>query len=250
MVGTTKTENGARRRRRTRLLVRAAALVPLVLILPFSTGCSGRNATGGDPLLGEQYRKGFHPLEKTAKADIKQPAHEVPPVPVYRNTSSTAAMAAGMTLPGSRPLAIPASGGRHTATSYQGQQNPHSPDSPWVVPAHGSKEQPMLKHPIPIPQPQTKAPAHKVDANIVQASATVPEKAKAPPKPSTEEELVKELIKRGVHPLRQEKVSEGVRFVCSVPRPEHPSAMRIYEVTAPTAQEAIRAILQKVAVAH
>jgi hypothetical protein len=65
-------------------------------------------------------------------------------------------------------------------------------------------------------------------------------------KAATYEELQNQLTARGMDWHRQEKVANGVKFVCTIPNARDPAKIRTYEATAATYQAAIRAVLEQV----
>jgi hypothetical protein len=142
---------------------------------------------------------------------------------------STAALAAGDPLPGSRPLVIgmpqetPASGWPGALTS-----------APKATTGAGA----VLSRPEPIVQP-----VPRDDSAPVPAVATAPTAA---PPGGAPDPFDAQLKARGVTMRRADNVAGGVKFSCLVPNPQNPNVSRVYEAIGPDYASAVRAVLWKI----
>jgi hypothetical protein len=199
-----------------------------------STG-GGPNKSG-DPLVGEWVPKGFTaapaPPRNTSKGG------GVPPLPQATSTSSTAAIAQGDPLPGSRPLRInngKGSDGWQRLPAEQ-ERNPGQLTTGQGNPAGGVN----LRRPEPVPVAPVgqawQAPGGVVPTSTWPGTST----------PSDYDQLQAQLKARGVAWQRLETLSDGYKFTCSVPNPEHPEFSRIYEASARDYRAAIHAALEQI----
>jgi hypothetical protein len=171
----------------------------------------------GDPLLGSD---GLTIPKKDMAQGNTTPAQS--PLPLTRQTSSTAEMASGgATMGGRAAIAIPVS---QDGLSRNG----------WQI---GSDAKPVLKQPIP-------------DGSSAQSVPIVPISSPPAISSSTTDQLEAQLKAKGVVFSRHEPVPEGIKLICIVPNPQNPDALRTYQVTARDSESAMRAILEKLDQAH
>jgi hypothetical protein len=233
--GDASTGTGGTPRRGLLLAVQALLVAMLVL----GTGCSNRFSRPkdeGDILKGD-YK--FNRVSEPEKP--QQVKSDVPPLPEYRASLSTAAMAAALPLQGARPLNIPDEQALTAKNTAKPNPVPAMNSGNWQgQPTAGtSNGKPSLGPPQPITLPESK-PVTPVTAQETPAAPVAP----AVP---TYAELQHELKKRGVLWQREEKAAAGIRFICAVPHPLNPKAERVYEVIAADSVTAMQAVLEKLA---
>jgi hypothetical protein len=232
----------ALRRTGRALLLRAAGLLPL-LALPVLAGCPPAHQQhiqqGGDPLLGQEFRKGAAPINPTT-TQTRSPGPTTAPVD---NSMSNAALAIGV-LPDSQPLGMPVADGPAGRKAGPNQ-------SGWTVPGANNPVQPVLRKPVPI-EPQSRADQPRINDPQVVPAVMAADNAGAPtavpavtPPAMTAADWEQQLKKRGVVDVRQEQVPEGVRLIGFVPNPQNPNALRVYQATAADPATAAQAILQR-----
>jgi hypothetical protein len=210
-----------------------ALLLPF-LLLPILAGCNSLHKKDDpDPLLGP----GPQELKAPTQGSATKTSAAVPPVPATNSSASTADLAVGAQLTGIRPLNIDDSGNRPVGWEGIGPDGRPVRGPGGVVTASGvtlQQPQPLQGQPaslgtlIPVPvygeQPQTPQPA---------AVGSI-------------EQLQAQLKARGGIILSEEVRQGGVFLRCAAPKPGDPTHQLIYEVTGPTPQAALQALLDRV----
>jgi hypothetical protein len=189
-----------------------------------------------EPLYGEFHPKGYGsaPAGK-ATSSKSSDAGKLPPFPPATSTASTAAIAGGDPLMGSRPLGIDDRGGAQPVAAWQGTKQLTSGQS-------GANVAPPALHP-PVVEPLPLDP---------KAGAAIPGGVPAAPPwtssaaPRESDPLLLQLAERNATLLRLEPCPAGYKVICSVPRPFQNDVSRTYEKVAPTASAAITAILEEI----
>jgi hypothetical protein len=199
-----------------------------LLLCGFLAGCSlgNKRNKAEDPLLGNP--KGPPgPGAPAAPPPGTRSQAEVPPIPTASSSPSNAALAANP-LPGSRPLSI---GSVDAAATPAGTLT--------SGPSNGAK----LSRPEPIVQPIPR----DAGSTAPGTSAVVPVGTwgAAGQQPTTTDPIQQKLKDRGVTFQRQEVVSGGIHFSCTVPNPQNPAVTRFFEATAPDYPSAVQAVLQQ-----
>jgi hypothetical protein len=200
---------------------------------PKATAAAGDPLIGGDPV----------PNKSTpTAAPSKTKSAALPPLPSSSSATTTAAMAIGEPLPGSKTLAI--DDGRNTpGGGWQGGEGKGGTSATLTgVQVAGAGVQLHRPEPIvePVPRPVPVALPPAVPAVTPASFSTVPAGA-------LENEQLQALLKaRGVSWQHQERVAEGVKFICAVPNRHNPDISRIYEATAADYASAVRAVLPQI----
>lgn len=210
-----------------------AALLTAALVGP---GCSSTGKhKDGDPLKGE------FKLNKDNNATTQTAKSPVPPIPDYKPTMSTAAMAVDLPLQGGKPLQI--SDEKATVTGvgpWQGQPQPVPAYTPWQATPTGQGQKPVLGPPQPMPLPPAKTTLPPAETGVLPSTWSAPKDAQT----SLPEYWQQELKKRGVLWHRLETTVNGVRFVCAVPHPQNAKAEWMVEAVGADAVTAIQSALQ------
>jgi len=167
-----------------------------------------------DPLLGPEAPS--LPQKGGVVSPSGPEARLTTPLPLTRQTSSTAEMAGGPLKGGREALGIPVTNDNSGRKAWQEND--------------GGKT--VLKTPQPIAQGLTPVPIFPNDGTASPGSG------------ATLQELQKELEAKGAVEQKEVPSNGGVHFACLVPNPD--GTIRLYEVEAADTAAAIRAVLAKI----
>jgi hypothetical protein len=228
----------AKRGRFGSLVPSAFAFLLTFLLGSLLAGCNGLHKKDNpDPLLGPGPQGLKTPDTPPAKTSAL-----VPPVPPTNSSASTADLAAGQ-LTGGRPLNID-DGNRLAGWEGVG------PDG---RPVHGSTAGGIktaggvtLQQPEPLQgQPGSSGPLIPVPVYVYGQQPQTPPTQAAPPTASIEQ-LEAQVKAHGGTILSNEVRPGGVFIRCAAPKPGDPTHQLIYEVTGPTPQAALQALLDRI----
>lgn len=232
MAGLTETarrHKPANLERQVHGLVRYALFAAVFSVVGL-TGCNGNGRLKkDDPLFGD-----FTPKNGTSPNGAGKTKAALPAYPEATATSSTAAMAMGDPLAGSRPLHI---GDGQSAGGWHGTSGQGHDASLTSNPGGSAVVIPLLRRPEPIigdTATGTSTTAHSGLGVVPSDFAT------------DYRQLQAELSARRVSWQRLEPYAEGFKFTCAVPNPQNPDFQRIYQATARDAEAAMQAVLLQI----
>jgi hypothetical protein len=195
-------------------------LCPLLLVGCSLGGSSGAKTASSDPLLG------LFPGADPVKPPPAQAAATVPPLPPAQSTTAPAALAGGSG--GRPPLAIPDNNG------VPAQLTAGPRDAGWNLAPN--------PNPKVVPVPRDDGASANLQRIGSWAAPGTPATTAAP----TSAQLDAQLKERGVVGQKADPVAGGLHLTCYVARPDNPSAIRVYEVTAADYAAAAQAILRQI----
>jgi hypothetical protein len=202
------------------------------------TGCAGENRVADDPLIGGPAPTPPAKLASAAAAGPPAAGAPVPPLPPTGTWAfSTASLAEGKPVP-------PLEGGRDLR--IRGKASGTLATQTWDGPGKAMDREPngaVLRNGI---EPVA-ATGSANGGGPVQNLTVWDDTGSGSGKTATYEELQKQLTERGVDWYRQEKVENGVKFVCTTrPDPKNPGKIRTYEATAASERDAAKAVLEQI----
>ena len=202
------------------------------------SGCKAAGTQNPDPLVGDMHPKTFGntppPAGKTTSSKSGN-AGAIPALPVATSTGSSAAIASGDPLLGSRPLGIEDAGREQPVAAWQGTKQLTSGQS-------GADMTPALRPPMVQPLP----PDPNAGAAASGGAPATPPAWSAQPAAAEFDQLQQQLVERNVIWQRLESYQGGYKFSCMVPKPFDRDVNRTYEATAPNYKSAILAVLKKI----
>jgi hypothetical protein len=208
------------------------------------SGCNtfqrSRDPKEPEPLYGEFHPKSFGnappPAGKTTSSKSGN-SGVIPALPAATSTESSAAIASGDPLQGSRPLGIEDAGRGQPVAAWQGtkQLTSGQPAADMI---------PNLRPPVGQAQPLPPDP--NAGATIPVGARAAPPAWSAQPAAADFDQLQKELADHNVISLRLEKYQGACKVSCTVPKPFDQGVNRTYEATAPDYKTAIRAVLSRI----
>jgi hypothetical protein len=238
--GKTPQARGASRTACLALACWSGALFAFALLSGCNTFQRSRDPKQPEPLYGEFHPKTFGnappPASKTTSSKSGN-AGAIPALPAATSTGSSAAIASGDPLLGSRPLAIEDPGRAQPVAAWQGTKQLTSGQS-------AADMTPNLRPPIVQPHPLPPDP--NAGVAVAGGARAAPPAWSAPPAAADFDQLQKELADRNVTSLRLEKYQGGCKVSCMAPKPFDRGVNRTYEATAPDYPSAIRAVLDQI----